>query len=125
MIGNPRDPAGQPLLYFTWRGWTGGIVESPDRRLDGPGIVPAGILAAALGISETFQQPLGNPVPGRRDVGISLWRPDHDWRPRRRARSLSTSRRPSGCSASATSARPTRGHSACCRTPSPARSRSA
>ena len=80
VIGNPRDPVGQPLLYCTWGGWTGGIVESPDRRLDGPGIVPAGILAGALGVSEIFQQALGNPVPGRREVGISLWRPDQDWR---------------------------------------------
>jgi hypothetical protein len=80
VIGNPRDPVGQPLLYCTWGGWTGGVVESPDRRLNGPAIVPAGILSGALGVSEVFQQALGNPVPGRREVGISLWRPDQDWR---------------------------------------------
>jgi hypothetical protein len=80
VIGNPRDPAGRPLLYCTWGGWTGGIVESPDRRLSGPAIIPAGILAGALGVSEIFQQALGNPVPGRREVGISLWSPDRHWR---------------------------------------------
>jgi hypothetical protein len=80
VIGNPRDPVGQPLLYCTWGGWTGGIVESPDRCLSGPAIVPAGILAGALGVSEIFQQALGNPVPGRREVGISLWSPDQRWR---------------------------------------------
>jgi hypothetical protein len=37
-------------------------------------------MAAGLGISETFQQQLGAVVPGRRDVGLSLWRPDLDWR---------------------------------------------
>jgi hypothetical protein len=80
VIGNPLDPVGRPLLYCTWNGWTGGIVESPNRRLSGGAIVLAGILAAALGVSEIFQQALGNPVPGRREVGISLWRPDLEWR---------------------------------------------
>jgi hypothetical protein len=42
--------------------------------------VLAGITAAGLGVSETFQQQLGAIMPGRRDVGISLWRPDLDWR---------------------------------------------
>lgn len=80
VIGRPHHAVGRPLLYCTWSGWTGGVVESPERLLDGDAIVPVGILAAALGISETFQQALGNPVPGRRDVGISLWRPDREWR---------------------------------------------
>lgn len=80
VIGNPRDAVGLPLLYCTWGGWTGGIVESPDRRLSGGAITLAGILAAALGVSEIFQQALGNSVPGRREVGISLWRPDQEWR---------------------------------------------
>ena len=55
-------------------------MESPDRRLSGAAIILAGIQAAALGVSEIFQQALGNPVPGRREVGISLWRPDQEWR---------------------------------------------
>lgn len=80
VIGDQHNPVGQPVLYCTWGGWTGGIVESPGRHLDGPGIVPAGILAGALGVSEIFQQALGNPVAGRREVGISLWCPDRNWR---------------------------------------------
>ncbi len=80
VIGNPHKPVGLPLLYCTWIGWTGGIVESPHRRLGGGAITLAGILAAALGVSEIFQQALGSPVPGRREVGISLWRPDQEWR---------------------------------------------
>ena len=79
-IGRPREPVGKPVLYLTWRGWAGGVTQSAHDQLSGNGIVPAGIAAAALGISETFQQKLGAVVPGRRDIGISLWRPDLDWR---------------------------------------------
>lgn len=80
VIGQPERPVGKPLLYCTWRGWAGGVVQSADALLAGDAIVPAGILAAALGVSETFQQALGYVVAGRRDVGISLWRPDMNWR---------------------------------------------
>jgi hypothetical protein len=48
--------------------------------LHGNGTAQAGIMTAGLGISETFQQQLGAVVPGRRDVGLSLWRPDLHWR---------------------------------------------
>lgn len=78
-LGRPAEPTGSPLLHLTWRGWAGGVVQSADSRLDGDGTAPAGIMAAGLGVSETFQQQLGAAVPGRRDVGISLWRPDLDW----------------------------------------------
>jgi hypothetical protein len=80
VIGQPDQPVGKPLLYCTWHGWSGGVVQSAEDVLAGDGIVPAGILAAALGISEAFQRSLGHVVPGRRDVGISLWHPDVDWR---------------------------------------------
>ena len=79
VIGRPDQPVGKPLLYCTWHGWSGGVVQSAENLLAGDGIVPAGILAAALGISEAFQRSLGAVVPGRRDVGISLWRPDVNW----------------------------------------------
>jgi hypothetical protein len=78
-LGRPAEPTGSPLLHLTWRGWAGGVVQSADSRLDGDGTAPAGIMAAGLGVSETFQQQLGAAVPGRRDVGISLWRPNLDW----------------------------------------------
>ncbi len=80
VIGQSDQPAGSPLLYCTWQGWSGGVVRSAEDVLAGDGIVPAGILAAAFGISEAFQRSLGEVVPGRRDVGISLWQPDVDWR---------------------------------------------
>lgn len=79
-IGAPAEPAGSYVLHITHHGWAGGVVQSPDSRRGSGGIPPAGIVASALGISEVFQRELGDPVPGRRDVGISLWRPDLDWR---------------------------------------------
>lgn len=81
VIGHTREAVvGSPVLHLTWSGWSGGVVQWSENVLNGPGIIPAGILAASLGVSETFQQQLGAVVPGRRDVGISLWRPDLDWR---------------------------------------------
>lgn len=80
VVGCPAAPVGKPVLHLTWRGWVGGVAQSPQGRLDGDGTVLAGITAAGLGISETFQQQLGAVVPGRRNIGISLWRPDLDWK---------------------------------------------
>jgi hypothetical protein len=79
-LGRPAAPLGKPVLHLTCRGWAGGAVQSAESLLDGDGTVLAGIMAAGLGVSETFQQQLGAVVPGRRDVGVSLWRPDLDWR---------------------------------------------
>ncbi len=78
-IGAPVRPVCSYALYVTHHGWVGGVVQSPGSRRAGGGIAPAGIVAAALGISEVFQRELGDPVPGRRDVGMSLWRPDLNW----------------------------------------------
>lgn len=79
-VGRPPEPSGSPLLYLTWRGWSGGVVQSERSCLDGDGSELAGVAAAGLGISEAFQRQLGAVLPGRRDVGVSLWRPDLDWR---------------------------------------------
>jgi hypothetical protein len=79
-VGRPAAPVGKPVLHLTWRGWAGGVVQSSASLLDGEGIIPAGIASAGLGVSETFQQQLGAVLPGRRDVGVSLWRPELDWR---------------------------------------------
>ncbi len=80
-VGRPDAPVGKPVLYLTHSGWAGGVVESSANIFEGPpGIAPAGIAAGALGVSEVFQLVLGNPVPGRRDCGVSLWRPDLHWR---------------------------------------------
>jgi hypothetical protein len=79
-IGSPVALAGSPVLHLTWEGWSAGVVRQGGDRLGGDGNVVAAVLAAGLGVSETFQQALGAVVPGRRDVGVSLWRPDLDWR---------------------------------------------
>ena len=81
VIGTPAiEVVGAPVLHLTWNAWTAGVVQERDERIGAHGIAPAGVLAAGLGISECFQQALGAVVPGRRDVGVSLWRPDVDWR---------------------------------------------
>jgi len=79
-IARPAEVVGNLVLHVTHHGWAGGVVENPDALLEGGGITPAGIAAAALGVSEAFQREIGDPLPGRRDVGVSLWRPDLDWR---------------------------------------------
>jgi hypothetical protein len=81
-LGSPAELVGSLVLHLTWDGWSGGVVQSAESSLDGDGTVLAGILAAGLGISEAFQRELGAVLPGRRDVGVSLWRPDLDWRHR-------------------------------------------
>lgn len=79
-IGSPAGVVGRPVLHLTWNGWTGGVVQRAGDHLTAQGHSVAGVLAAGLGIAETFQQALGGVLPGRRDVGVSLWRPDLDWR---------------------------------------------
>lgn len=81
VIGTSQEPAGQPVLYLTWNGWAGAAVVDPTARLAERGDLPlVGILAAALGVSELFQYVRGSARTGYRNVGLSLWRPDADWR---------------------------------------------
>jgi hypothetical protein len=71
---------GKPLVHLTWSGWAGGVIAGGSRALQGPaGNEIAGVAAAALAVSEVFQHKTGNVLAGRRDVGLSLWRPDLDW----------------------------------------------
>lgn len=68
-------------LYPTWEGWTGGVVTTPDdRQAEQTEFALAGILSGGLAVSEAFQWTRGYPVAAARNVGISLWRPDLDWR---------------------------------------------
>ena len=72
---------GELPLYTTWEGWTGGIVTAPDDRLaEQTEFALAGVLSGGIAVSETFQRTRGYPVAAARNVGISLWRPDLDWR---------------------------------------------
>ena len=80
VVGKPnRLSAGRIVLWTTWGGWAGGVVEDPGQRLDGDGMVLSGVVAGALGVSEAFQHVLGSSRAGRRNVGLSLWRPDLPW----------------------------------------------
>ena len=56
------------------------MTESTDTGALGPANPLAGVVAGAIGVSEVFQHMLGSPNAGRRTVGLSLWRPDLDWR---------------------------------------------
>ncbi len=65
-------------------GWRGGVlpVHSEVEPVPGPPMPLAGMLAAALAVSEAFLfVNSGLPVAGRRVLGLSLWKPDVavDW----------------------------------------------
>lgn len=79
-IGATLEAFGSTVLHLTYSGWACGVVEDSSNCLDGRGMVLAGAAAGALGVSELFQSRLGATMPARRDVGVSLWRPDLDWR---------------------------------------------
>ena len=81
-IGNVvEQPPGSIVLRVTWQGWSGGVVEgAKDRLAESLEFPLAGMLAAAIGVSEAFQNLRGNAVAGRRSIGLSLWDPQSDWR---------------------------------------------
>jgi hypothetical protein len=79
-LGHPTDAVGLVVLYPTWHGWAAGVVLTSGDRRDDHGVEIAAIAAAALGVSEAFQFVTGPVGPGRRDVGVSLWNPEVDWR---------------------------------------------
>lgn len=83
VVGNPRQLiAGEIVLYTTWSGWSGGVVDSPGDANSEPAMPLAGVAAGAIGVSEAFQYLVGHPTAGRRDVGVSLWQPHLHWRDR-------------------------------------------
>lgn len=74
--------SGSPSLAVTFDGWRGGAIPTSEHRRLGEwgAVIPAAVLAGALGVSEVFQHLRGNPMAGRRSVGLSLWSPDRlDW----------------------------------------------
>ena len=76
-----EQPPGSIILHTTWQGWSGGVVEEEKDRLAESLEFPlAGMLAAAIGVSEAFQHLRGDAVAGRRSIGLSLWEPQGDWR---------------------------------------------
>jgi hypothetical protein len=68
-----------PSLAVTFEGWRGGVIPTTEHRRLGERdtVIPAAVLAGALGVSEVFQHLRGNPMAARRPVGLSLWSPEH------------------------------------------------
>lgn len=63
----------------TFQGWAGGVtpLRSGTRLGESQEFTPSGVLAGAIAVSEAFQHVRGgNASAGRRDIGLSLWRPD-------------------------------------------------
>lgn len=82
VIGAGSDrPDATVTIRPTWQAWSAGVVEFDHERL--PEEIEfelAGVAAGAFAVSEAFQHVRGRADAGRRPVGISLWRPDLDWR---------------------------------------------
>lgn len=73
-------PSGRRWIRATWAGWSGGVVTAPGQARDEDDGQPlSAVLAAAIAVSESFQGMRGFALAGRREVGISLWRPDLAW----------------------------------------------
>ena len=85
VVGHVKEqPVGSLVLYTTWQGWSGGVVEeTKDRLAESVEFPLAGMLAASFGVSEAFQNLRGNVVAGRRSIGLSLWEPQCEWRKKR------------------------------------------
>lgn len=78
----PAGPPGTFAVRVTFDGWCGGVVPLSDgmRLPERAGFAPAGVLAGCMAVSEAFQHVRGsNPAAGRRQVGLSLWRPELSW----------------------------------------------
>lgn len=78
----PESSKAPLMLRAATNGWTAAVAP-PDYRHSRTNVefTPAGVLAGALGVSETFQFLRGtNALAGRREIGLSLWKPEEDFR---------------------------------------------
>lgn len=85
VIGDVPERTGHRFaIRATFDGWAAGIVPlaQSNMRLDERrDFTLGGVLAGALAVSEAFHFLRGNqPSAGRREVGLSLWRPELHWR---------------------------------------------
>lgn len=85
VVGDGAAEAGRRFaVRTTFEGWAGGVVplQADAMRLDERReFVPSGVVAGALAVAEAFQYLRGSqPAAGRRITGLSLWRPELDWR---------------------------------------------
>jgi hypothetical protein len=84
LLGDAHPQSGGSLaLRATFDGWTAAVGpdEIGQRLGDHSDFTPVGVLAGALGVSEVFQHLRGsNAAAGRRETGLSLWKPDENYR---------------------------------------------
>ncbi len=84
LIGDAVPPSGHPLVVrATFDSWTAAIApgDAGLRLGEHSDFTPVGVLAGALGVSEIFQFVRGtNLAAGRRETGLSLWRPGENFR---------------------------------------------
>jgi hypothetical protein len=82
VIGDPPMLSGDArVLHPTFEGWVAAaVLRRADRLPESTDFSLAGVLAGSLAVSEAFQSVRGEPLAARRDVGLSLWRPDLSWR---------------------------------------------
>lgn len=80
VIGQSEGISSDVLIYARHQGWTGAAVQRADPLSAKDGMALSGVLAGALSVSEAFQHCIGDVEAGRRDVGVSLWDFDRDFR---------------------------------------------
>ena len=85
VVGNAKvERRHQFAIRVTFEGWSAGILplgHANTRLGESYEFTPAGVLAGALAVTEAFQFLRGKqPLAGRREVGLSLWRPERPWR---------------------------------------------
>jgi hypothetical protein len=81
-VGEPgARVVGRPVLRATASGWTAGVVEGDETPLvEMDTFVPAGVAAGGIAVAEAFEYLRStNVYAGRRERGISLWRPGEPW----------------------------------------------
>lgn len=82
VLGETPDGISELALKVAYGGWRAGVFPADEDKAfdDEPRDVLAAMVAAALGVSEIFQNFRGNPMAARRGVGMNLWRPgERDW----------------------------------------------
>lgn len=85
VIGDAAADEDRPFaVRATFQGWAAGIAplgRGGGRLAERQEFVPSGVLAGALAVAEAFSYLRGHqPLAGRRQTGLSLWRPALDWR---------------------------------------------
>lgn len=84
LMGDAKPQFDHPLvLRASVDSWTAAVAPCEEgwRLDDCSGFTFVGVLAGALGVSEVFQSVRrSNAAAGRRQIGLSLWRPEEDFR---------------------------------------------